>query len=188
MNTTKSSKKPADKLKFFQNKLKKEEEKCIALIEKKVKDKIKKIEKEMEEKEKEREEIEEDVVNFPGHPGSTSGLRMQWGEEDDYYREQIQALKDSIETEISELGYRKWKKWNEDYTHTIKEFNKNPDKFDRKLSDILVEDHTIPQLFTDLYEDHANMDRESWYEAWEEAIEDEKKLNLRKAWEETLES
>tara|TARA_B100001093_G_C26691089_1_gene954841 strand:- start:287 stop:832 length:546 start_codon:yes stop_codon:yes gene_type:complete len=162
-----------EKLNYFRDKLKKEEEKCIALIENEVENKIKKIKKEMKEKEREREEIEEDVVNYPGHPGSTSGLRIQWGEEDDFYREQIQALKESIEENISEVGYERWKEWNEGWNKTVSKYKKNPSSFDRKLSDILVEDYTIPQLFTDLYEDDAEMDKDSWYEAWDDAIKSE---------------
>ena len=170
---------PKEKLHYFENRLEKEEKKIIDEIENKYRRKIENIKKEMKKKQIKREEEEEDIVNYPGAPGDTSYIRQEWIEEDEYDEEEIEGLNVSMEEEISEIGYKRYQEWMDGWTEKVRQFRKKPDK-DKKLSDILVEEYTVPQLFTDIWDDHDQMNKEEWYNTWTDALKTEEETELKK--------
>ena len=91
------------------------------------------------------------------------------GEDDEDYEEEIEGLNVSMEEEISEIGYKRYQEWMDGWTEKVRQFRQNPDK-DKKLSDILVEEFTVPQLFTDIWDDHDQMNKEEWYNTWSDAL------------------
>lgn len=175
-----------EKLRYFQSKQKEEEQEIIDDVKEEYDEKIKKFKDELKKKQKERDDIEEDVVNYPGGPGSMAPYMRRWEEEDEHDREILQGFEEERDGEIRSIGQKRFDEWNRGWNDAVYNFKKNKGKNTRKLTDILSMDYPEPQLFSDWdYEDNI-MYRSAYNEAWDEAFKEEKREEEEK-WEKEME-
>lgn len=113
-------------------------------------------------------EYHENDMNIP------ESLYYKWGDEGEAERENTYAIKQYWEQQVDGAAYiigNIWKEWN----NVVYDYKKkNGEGYDRKLSDIMIEDYPPPNVAYDHYDD-MNMEEHDWGEKWGEALDKERK-------------